>query len=690
MSSDYEFLNLYIDISGTKYEIGKISEANGTTFRLDRELAYNINDGDELYLSASKVLFAKDEFTSISSSFFMGSRTVNETLYSGYSNFGFGKDSLNKVTTGKYNIAMGNDAGLFCDIAENNIFMGHSSGLHAKSAKENVCLGNNTLRNIDVTYRSTAIGHGALESKTDDLAATISPVTSTGSQTVNVDFSGADHQIEQNDSLYNSNGEKIVDVSSLSTSNGEVTQITGDFQITVDEDSSDLFLGDNPSTAIGYNSLKNETFGGKNTALGTQSGYYLTTGSHNVAVGYLALDGTENSCTGSYNVGVGAGALSSFSSGSENVAIGHGSGENITTGQKNVLIGNKAAHNIYNTTVSQCVAIGWKAGAGAGGENVSIGNQTLGWMGNGSTSNCVAVGNLAGFYMNGTQGSVVLGSYSGYNITTGNSNVCVGRYSGYAVNTGAENVLIGERAGYAITDGSNNICIGHRASVALTGNHNIIIGSSAASSLDSGDGNVIIGNGSALDGTTDSNVIAIGRNVSVGHSATVGSNSVTIGNSSISSAYIQTDWTISSDRRIKYDIQDSDLGLEFIKLLKPSTYKKVNPSDYPEELLETAYKEGTEPRPQDDETIYTGLIAQEVESALQTLNTTWSGHKKLSCGKQALQYSQFVVPLINAVKELSTAHDTLKAEHDTLKAEHDTLKEQYSSLEARILALENK
>ena len=74
-------------------------------------------------------------------------------------------------------------------------------------------------------------------------------------------------------------------------------------------------------------------------------------------------------------------------------------------------------------------------------------------------------------------------------------------------------------------------------------------------------------------------------------------------------------------------------------------------------------------RPPNDDTIYTGLIAQEVESALQTLGKTWSGHKKSSAtGKQALQYGQLVVPLIHAVKELSAENDTLKAALDALTA----------------------
>ena len=65
----------------------------------------------------------------------------------------------------------------------------------------------------------------------------------------------------------------------------------------------------------------------------------------------------------------------------------------------------------------------------------------------------------------------------------------------------------------------------------------------------------------------------------------------------------------------------------------------------------------------------TVAAAQEVESALQTLGKTWSGHKKSSAtGKQALQYGQLVVPLTHAVKELSAENDTLKAALEALTA----------------------
>ena len=119
-------------------------------------------------------------------------------------------------------------------------------------------------------------------------------------------------------------------------------------------------------------------------------------------------------------------------------------------------------------------------------------------------------------------------------------------------------------------------------------------------------------------------------------------------------------------------------------------FKKVNPAEYPEPLLEERFKTSDANRPTDDNNKYDGLIAQEVKATLTELGKEWSGHSiDQNTGKQGLQYGGLVVPLINAVKEVSSKHETLKVEHDTLKAEHDTLKQQYVDLASRLSALEN-
>ena len=76
----------------------------------------------------------------------------------------------------------------------------------------------------------------------------------------------------------------------------------------------------------------------------------------------------------------------------------------------------------------------------------------------------------------------------------------------------------------------------------------------------------------------------------------------------------------ASDSRIKKNITDSDLGLDFINKLRPIKYNFVNPADWPEPLLENRFKgDNPDSRPKDNTSIYDGLIAQEVEEALKQL-----------------------------------------------------------------------
>ena len=76
------------------------------------------------------------------------------------------------------------------------------------------------------------------------------------------------------------------------------------------------------------------------------------------------------------------------------------------------------------------------------------------------------------------------------------------------------------------------------------------------------------------------------------------------------------------------NIKDGDLGLDFITKLRTVKYNMVNPTDYPEELLEKRFKgETPDKRPEDNSRVYDGLIAQEVEETLKKMNKTWSGHR---------------------------------------------------------------
>ena len=157
----------------------------------------------------------------------------------------------------------------------------------------------------------------------------------------------------------------------------------------------------------------------------------------------------------------------------------------------------------------------------------------------------------------------------------------------------------------------------------------------------------------------------------IGRAATSdAANKVVIGNASISAAHIQVDWTIDSDRRIKKDIEDGDVGLSFINKLQTRKFKKKHPSEWDAEIIEDRYKKGNSDYDEekdepirdefDDEKVWDGLIAQEVKDVMDESNVSFSGWYENTKGKQGITYSTLVVPLIKSVQELSSENKRLE------------------------------
>lgn len=114
-------------------------------------------------------------------------------------------------------------------------------------------------------------------------------------------------------------------------------------------------------------------------------------------------------------------------------------------------------------------------------------------------------------------------------------------------------------------------------------------------------------------------------------------NTHSIGDSSysFSTIYLQNSPTITSDRRQKKDILESDLGLDFINKLQPVSYR---------------WKTGK------DSSAHYGFIAQEVEKVLLEKGKGKHGTSIVShnikADKYAISYTELIAPLVKAVKEL--------------------------------------
>ncbi len=149
-----------------------------------------------------------------------------------------------------------------------------------------------------------------------------------------------------------------------------------------------------------------------------------------------------------------------------------------------------------------------------------------------------------------------------------------------------------------------------------------------------------------------------------GHTRPAADNAYTCGASGFRwSAIHAVNGTIqTSDARLKTDIGDSDLGLDFINALRPVSYRwisggndvVVDPDAQPDEDGVQGTK--TEARP--GARTHYGLIAQEVKAALDAAGAgDFGGYIKTNVddpeSEEGLRYDQFIAPLIRAVQELA-------------------------------------
>jgi len=429
-------------------------------------------------------------------------------------------------------------------------------------------------------------------------------------------------------------------------------------------------LNSDNNIMIGYKSAYNSN-GNYNTIMGNSSFYNNSFGSFNVAVGYEAMK--INS--GDRNVALGYQALSNNTNSFDNVVIGYQSLVNNSNGDQNIVIGYQALRN--NDGGDRNIAIGSDTFTenGSGDDNVAIGDRALNHNDNGS--NNIAIGQDA-LKTNGDgnnniaigEDALVSSGHGSQNIAIGdealhggetNYNIALGYRSAYYVGADCdENIFMGYRAGQYIgdgwtDDGDRNISIGYYSGRYLRdGDNNIFIGSYSGGD-DSNDNEmddcIFIGNDARTDVTGLENSIAFGNDTEVNSD-----NKIVIGNSSVSTIGGYANWSNYSDKRLKENIvYKNKLGLEFINNLKPVSFN---------------YKTDKNKRRRD------GLIAQDVQQTLKELNLEFSGliidndeDKTLN-----IAYADFVIPLINSVKELNDRVLNLEEDNKKKNEEIEKLK----------------
>ncbi len=276
--------------------------------------------------------------------------------------------------------------------------------------------------------------------------------------------------------------------------------------------------------------------------------------------------------------------------------------------------------------------------------------------------------------LGGGSNNTASGAYSLFSNITGMYNVATGFYALGTNGGGGFNTAVGTYCMYQNTSGGNNTAIGEASMPNnTTGGNNVAVGKAALLDNISGLYNTGIGY-FTYPSYNSYNWTGIGSTVGGSYSV---DNSVEIGNTSVSRIWGQVAMTTFSDRRIKENIKENVPGLDFINKLRPVTY---NLNIHTQNAM--LYKNKEMPQ-QDWDSKYdiekmsmSGFIAQEVEKAAQEAGYDFSGIDKPSTadGIYGLRYSEFVMPLVKSVQELSAKNKTLQQQNEELKAQYNELK----------------
>lgn len=307
----------------------------------------------------------------------------------------------------------------------------------------------------------------------------------------------------------------------------------------LDRDSGNYLIGDSAgisitngksNIAIGSKALQSATFGFDNVAIGDSamklsdtyrsigigSGALLkakSTARDNTAIGYQSM---HDNTTGFNNTAVGTSTLSANTSSTQNTAIGAFSLKAHLTGSNNTAVG--LASLYVDNTGANNTAIGSFSmfSNNKGSNNTVIGTNAMSSAD--SANDCSILGNVAAYY-NKRNDIVAIGSeaayhnsYSSVNLNESIENTAIGRFSLYYNSIGSRNTAIGYRSlmGSSISGYSRNTAIGDSALVQNQGNDNTAVGNNALVSNTSGNSNLAIGANADVAGGSLFNAGAIG------------------------------------------------------------------------------------------------------------------------------------------------------------------------------------
>jgi len=396
------------------------------------------------------------------------------------------------------------------------------------------------------------------------------------------------------------------------------------------------------ATAFGVSALSATNTGGNNTAIGWNAMPANTSGANNTSLGAVSL---YTNTTGSSNAGIGEESLRSNTTGSSNSALGFQSLYSNTTASNNTAVGYQAGYSqsgsaplitafgyqtLYSNTTGTNDGFGYQALKfnTTGDSNTALGFQVLQYNTTGSGNIGAGIRSL----QTATTGSynTAYGAYALYQVTTASSNTAVGYQAGYAITTGSENTLLGITSGDSITTGGNNVCLGKKAG-------------SYTNLLTTGSRNICVGDFSNTSGSSATDQIVIGYNISGKGNST---GFINAGNGGVYQGNNSAAWSVASDQRLKKNIVNNNDGLDIISQIQVRNFEYR----LPEEVTDLPQDQAIEITG-----VQLGVIAQELQQVCPDCVT------EQTTGVLSVDSDEIFWHMLNAVKELKATVDAQAA-----------------------------
>ncbi len=428
-----------------------------------------------------------------------------------------------------------------------------------------------------------------------------------------------------------------------------------------------LMLSTSAAAGSGWELTGNAGTDPSNNFMGTTDNSDLLFRVNNVEKLRLKTNGALEplNCGNSVFIGEGAGVNDDLV-GNESTFVGFYAGNSNTLGTYNTAIG---SHCLFNSTT--------------GHKNTAVGERAL--YNNGGNYN-IAMGCKPLYYNTLGSNNIAIGRTALHYNTTGYSNIAIGGNSMNHNTSGIENVAVGRDALLRDTSGYGNTAVGgYSLNLTTNGYRNTAFGQYALYSNETGNYNTAVGYSSgptAVPGSYDLvNTTAIGNGSTV-----TASNTIHLGNTSITEISGHVGFSTYSDKRFKKNVKENIKGLDFILKLKPVSYqwditkldkflgndKKVQED---ESLIESRKKQ--------EQIVYSGFLAQDVEKVVRETAGNFSGVvvPQNENSLYSIRYAEFVVPLVKAVQELDGKIDEQQEIINKLQKENNELKEFQKDIE---------